>query len=188
MTAPSGSGVTKISDTFAIRKIGVTHLIGWRRPCCGIIYSLRRLCRFSLCAGCRRADSVVGGQWCWRRSLGWGVDAHIRVIGGDAVVEFASLWEWLRSEPDLRGCVRVAPALPGEAEMGAVVDVLTVALGSGGAGAVLASSLNTWLRQRRSDVTITVSTPGRRTVQLEARQAADPLPLLREVLRDGDDH
>lgn len=116
------------------------------------------------------------------------MDARIRVIGGDAVDEFASLWEWLRVEPHLRGHLGVEPALPGEAEMGAIADVLTVVLGSGGAGAVLASSLNIWLRQRRADVTIVVSTLGGRTVQLEARQVADPLPLLQEVLRDSDEH
>lgn len=120
--------------------------------------------------------------------LGWGVGARIQVIDGDAVAELASLWEWLRAEPDLRGHVRMVPALPGGEEMGAVVEVLTVALGYGGAGAVLATSLTTWLRQRRADVTITVSTPEGRTVQLEASRVADPLPLLREVLRDSDGH
>jgi hypothetical protein len=131
---------------------------------------------------------VVSADGAGGRSSGVGVDARIQVIGGDAVSELASLWEWLRVEPHLRGHVRVVSAPPGEGEMGAVVDVLTVALGSGGAGAVLASSLNTWLRHRRADVTIVVSTCEHRTVQVEARQVADPLPLLREVLRESDDH
>lgn len=115
------------------------------------------------------------------------MDACIRVTSRDAAVELASLWEWLRAEPDLRGHVRVTPALPGETEMGAALDVLTVALGSGGAGAVLASSLNAWLRQRRADVIITVSAPDGRTVKLDARRVEDPLRLLREVLR-SDEH
>jgi Effector Associated Constant Component 1 len=58
-----------------------------------------------------------------------------------------SLLDWLRHEDTLRGRVRTVqtPVRPGE--MGALDAALVVALGSGGAGAVLAASVSTWLSQ-----------------------------------------
>ena len=52
--------------------------------------------------------------------------------------------------------------------MGSITDVLTVALGSGGATSVLAQTIKTWLSTRRSDVRIKIET-GSRTLEIEAR-------------------
>lgn len=67
-----------------------------------------------------------------------------------------SLADWLNSEADLRGRVRAVRPAPAPGTMGAAVELLTVALGSGGAGAVLVRSICTWLGQRRSQVSVTL--------------------------------
>jgi hypothetical protein len=93
-----------------------------------------------------------------------------------------SLLDWLRHEDALRGRVRAVqtPLRPGE--MGGVLDLLEVALGSGGAGAVLAASVSSWLSQpRRADVTLTVTAEDGRHIELDARRVRDPAVLLREV-------
>jgi hypothetical protein len=88
-------------------------------------------------------------------------------------------------EDTLRGRVRTAsrPVRPGEMGAG-VLDVLEVVLGSGGAGAVLASLVSAWLSQpRRADVTLTVTAEDGRYIELDARRVRDPAVLLREVER-----
>jgi hypothetical protein len=116
------------------------------------------------------------------------VEAHVRISGGDEVEEVTDLWEWLRGERALAGAVRAVQRPPGEGELGGVFDVLAVALGSGGAGAVLARSLTAWLQTRRPDVVITVTSPSG-SVQLDAHRIKDTgvLPLLEEVLRERDE-
>jgi len=115
------------------------------------------------------------------------MDTQIRVSGGDQVAEIASLWDWLRGERDLAGRVRGLQRPPGEEELGGAVDVLAVALGSGGAGAMLARSLTAWLQSRRSDVAITVTTSNG-TVKVDARNldSDEVLPMLQQVLSNGD--
>ncbi len=66
------------------------------------------------------------------------VDQHLR-----------SLQAWPAHEDDFRGRVSTQQQPIRSGEMGGVVDVLVVALGSGGAGAVLARSVTTWLTQTR---------------------------------------
>lgn len=95
-----------------------------------------------------------------------------------------SLLDWLRHEDTLRSRVRTAqtPVRPGEMGAG-VLNVLTVALGSGGAGAVLATSVSTWLSQRHADVTLTVTAEDGRHIELDARRVRDPAVLLRTLER-----
>jgi hypothetical protein len=64
--------------------------------------------------------------------------------------------------------------------MGALIDVLVVALGSGGAGAVLAQSLSTWLRHRHTDIRLTITTDSR-TIELDGKRVRDTQALVREV-------
>lgn len=112
------------------------------------------------------------------------MDAHIRISGGNEIDEVTDLWEWLRGERALAGAVDAVQRPPGEGELGGVFDVLAVALGSGGAGAVLARSLTAWLQTRRPDVAVSVTTEAG-TVKVDARHldSGDVLPLLRQVLR-----
>ncbi|MGH3866315.1 MAG: effector-associated constant component EACC1 [Pseudonocardiaceae bacterium] len=98
---------------------------------------------------------------------------------GDAL---RSLLDWLRQEDTLRGRVRTAPTPVRPGEMGALDAALVVALGSGGAGAVLAASVSSWLSQpRRADVALTVTAEDGRRIKLDARRVRDPVVLLREV-------
>jgi Effector Associated Constant Component 1 len=100
--------------------------------------------------------------------------------------------EWLSDERELRGRVRPVRQVPSQGEMGTAVDVLTVALGSGGVGVALVRSLCTWLTQRRADVTVKLKSPDGREVTVDVRRARDPDAVLREAaalirsLADGD--
>lgn len=109
------------------------------------------------------------------------MEAELRVSAGDPVAELIALTTWLRSQRDLQGRVHPRVRPPGPHELGGAVELLTVALGSGGAGLALARALTAWLINRHSDVSITVTTETG-SVTLEAKRVGDPLPLLREVL------
>lgn len=65
-----------------------------------------------------------------------------------------SLAEWLNREEPLRGRVSAVRPAPEAGKMGAAIELLSVALGSGGTGAVLVRSVSTWLGQRRSEVSV----------------------------------
>jgi hypothetical protein len=116
------------------------------------------------------------------------VEAEIRITRGGDIAQFASLWEWLRSERALTGTVRPIPEPPLDTELGGIYDLLAVALGSGGAGVALARSLTAWLQTRRPDVAISVTSP-EGTVTVDARRVrdGDVMPLLKEVLRARDE-
>ncbi|HEY4454676.1 MAG TPA: hypothetical protein VGN81_10240 [Pseudonocardiaceae bacterium] len=103
------------------------------------------------------------------------------IAGPEAQAALRDLSGWLASEDELRGRLelRRKPIVPGQ--LGGVLDVLTVALGSGGAGAVLGTSLSTWLIQRRADVSVTVTGPDGRKVTVDVHRAADPAEIIREV-------
>jgi Effector Associated Constant Component 1 len=110
------------------------------------------------------------------------MDASIRVIGGDIEV-VQSLANWLASERELRGAVRTVRGPTGETQLGAVTEMITVALGSGGAGTVLASSLITWLKVRPTSARLRIKT-GDRLVELDIRTLGDVQPLLEQMLSD----
>lgn len=114
--------------------------------------------------------------------------AEITVLGGEEITEITDLWEWLRGERQLFGAVEPVRRPPGDSELGGTVDLLTVALGSGGAGVVLARSLVVWLRTRRSDVSVVVRTEtGSATVTATNLDEDQLLPLLEQVLREHHD-
>jgi hypothetical protein len=87
-----------------------------------------------------------------------------------------SLFDWLQRNDELRGRIGTLSQQPGPDEMGGAVEILSVALGSGGAGAVLASSLATWLQTRRARISVELvgSESGEtvRKVEVEAGSAA----------------
>lgn len=107
------------------------------------------------------------------------MESRIAVAGSDA--DTASLWDWLRQEPELRGRVQMGGAAAVEGTMGVPVELL-VELTATGAAAALARTLTVWLRQRRSDVTIKVRGKDGRTVSVDAHRVPDPEALLRSVL------
>jgi membrane-associated two-gene conflict system component 1 (EACC1) len=116
------------------------------------------------------------------------MDVTIRVVERDAEVELRSLRDWLTAEDELRGRVTSHTATPRPGEMGTVLDLLTVAVGSGGAATVLAGAITTWLRTRRSDVTVEITESAHeRTVKVTGSRIEDAEALLRQVIgtKDG---
>jgi hypothetical protein len=114
------------------------------------------------------------------------MDARIRITGG-AAEDLRALYTWLNDEDALRGRVRTVSQPIGAQDLGSLPELLTVALGAGGAGTVLASSLKTWLQTRRTSVKITVESAGR-TVTLNLQTVGEVAPLIEQVLQAGDDH
>ena len=112
------------------------------------------------------------------------MDAQIQIVGGTDG-DLAALGEWLQGEDELRGRIRTVHGAIGETELGPVVELLTVALGAGGAGTVLASSLKTWLVTRRTTAKIIVKSAGR-SVTLDIQNADDVAPLLEQILKASD--
>ena len=113
------------------------------------------------------------------------MDAHIRVTGGTGE-ELLDLREWLSSENGLRGRVRIITMPIARTELGSLPELLTVALGAGGAGTILASSVTTWLKTRRTSATITVEADGRR-ISLDIHTVKQVAPLLDQILNASDD-
>ncbi len=113
------------------------------------------------------------------------MDAQIWITGGSGE-EIAALVEWLGGEDELRGRIRAVHGLIGDTELGSVTELLTVALGAGGAGTVLASSLKTWLVTRRTAAKITVKSAGR-SVTFDIETLGEVAPLLEQILKVGDD-
>ncbi|MER7444521.1 effector-associated constant component EACC1 [Micromonospora avicenniae] len=107
--------------------------------------------------------------------------AVLRLSVPNGRYHLTSLLDWLRREDELRGrvCLEQLPTRPGE--MGALADTLVVALGSGGAVAVLAGSLSTWLSQRGTSVEVQITGPDGRQVIVRAQRARDLPALVREV-------
>ena len=98
-----------------------------------------------------------------------------------------SLWDWLRRESDLRGHVHPKRESAQPGAMGGTLELVVMAA-SGGTAAALVRALTTWLVQRRSDVTLTVSTgPSGRTISMSSKRVKDPERLLREVLNSTHD-
>ena len=83
------------------------------------------------------------------------------------------LWQWLQQHDALRGRVCQVTAPAPEGRMGPVLtDTLVVALGSGGAGSVLAHALLVWLRRPRGvTVALKIVDPQGRSVELDLDRA-----------------
>ena len=110
----------------------------------------------------------------------------ITVDNDDTRIELEALFDWLRHEDALRGRVRLRPTAVAPGAMGTLDDVLTVALGAGGVGVVLARSLSEWLRQRTSDVRLTLTRSNGEKISLEGRRIRDPAELIETVSRFAD--
>ncbi|MGW6738100.1 effector-associated constant component EACC1 [Streptomyces sp. NPDC055013] len=107
----------------------------------------------------------------------------LSVEGDDSDQGLAALYQWLGSEPELRGLVK-GSGTPRPGELGSLTDALIVAVGGGGALSVLAASLKAFLAlPRRSDVRIVVrGTADGRTVEIDAKRVDDVEELVRQAL------
>jgi hypothetical protein len=111
-------------------------------------------------------------------------EPRFQISTGDDPDDLRSLMAWLRQEDELRKRLSFEPGFrPSGGEMGGVVDMLTIALGSGGAGAVLAGSLSTWLANRSADIELTLTGRDGRKLVLNAHRVRDVPELLREMER-----
>lgn len=115
------------------------------------------------------------------------MDLQIDISGGDDVREKAALLQWLRTDRRLVRHVRLQRRTPGAEELGGALDVLMVAVGSGGIAAVLAQSLPTWLQSRRPAVKITLTTAAGDSVELQSTDASQAPQIIEELLRNRDD-
>ncbi|AUY49155.1 hypothetical protein C2142_09635 [Streptomyces sp. CB01881] len=110
------------------------------------------------------------------------------MTGERTAEEAESLADWLRGEPGLAG-VRLTGAVPAPGELGSVSDLVTVAVGAGGAVSVLAASLRTWFAQpKRSDIRLKIRRPGGEAVEIDAKRVRgkDLEAVLRQVLDRGE--
>lgn len=119
------------------------------------------------------------------------MEAEIRISGDqgsgiDEVGELTDLLEWLRGERGLAGAVREVQTPPGPGELGGAVEVLIVALGSGGVAGTFVTSLFGWLRTRPS-LKVSVTNKSR-SMTVSAARDKDLAPLLREFLRADGGH
>jgi hypothetical protein len=112
------------------------------------------------------------------------MDAQIRIIDGTGE-ELSALSDWLGAEAELRGRVRIVNSPISDTELGALPELLNVALGAGGAGTVLATSLVTWLKTRRTKAKLTVESDGH-SVTLDIETINDVKPLLEQILQMND--
>jgi hypothetical protein len=108
----------------------------------------------------------------------------VLVVGSENSEDLPDLYRWLKQEDELRANVRLERRRPGPGEMGAIPELIAVAIGSGGAISILAGSLSTWMAHRKSDITLTVTGRDGRTVELNAQRVAEVDRLLRQVLRE----
>ena len=121
---------------------------------------------------------------CCREDIG--VELRIGVIGEDSFEELRSLRSWLLSEEMLRGSMRNSSSVVRPGEMGTAVDVLTVAVGSGGVLAVLARSVSAWFEHRRPDISLEIQTSQGQSLKLDAKRSRDAVALLK-VMQDAID-
>jgi Effector Associated Constant Component 1 len=113
------------------------------------------------------------------------VEVRVSLIGANTALELESLADWLCGETELAGWVSMSGPRPREGELGALAEVLVVAVGSGGTLSVLAASLRAWLSQpHRSDVRIRVQADGGRVLDI-AGDRVDAEALLRQALAFG---
>lgn len=95
---------------------------------------------------------------------------HLRITvdGAEQPDHLRSLREWLGHVAQLRGRVGTVERPPAPGTLGPVLDALMIALAPGGVAAALAPALVSWLRERRSDVTLRIGRRDGTTVEVTA--------------------
>ncbi|WP_372460226.1 effector-associated constant component EACC1 [Nocardia coffeae] len=112
-----------------------------------------------------------------------GTELTLSATGADGTHLTRELIGWLRREPELRGTVTPLDVVPTLGEMGSLVGLATVAVGSGGVLSVLATSLRAWFAQpRRSDVRIEIRSPDGKSVIVDAERVRDVSAILQSVV------
>lgn len=91
---------------------------------------------------------------------------------GSSDQELPSLQAWLTAT-GVPARTRLAAAAPEPGRLGVASDALMVALAPGGAAIAVLGAIVAWLRSRRSDVTLRITTGEGRTVEVTARRLRD---------------
>lgn len=103
---------------------------------------------------------------------------YLSIDSARPVTDLEDLSDWLGREPELRGLIKDGGGTGGQGELGAAVEVLVAAVGSGGTLTVLTASLQSWLSStRRTDLTVKLTGPNG-SISLTAKQVKDPEALL----------
>lgn len=114
------------------------------------------------------------------------MEVKIGAVGDEGVLELVALFRWLRSERQLTGmvCAEYRPAGPEDLSAGAL-DVVSIAVGSGGVAVALAQSLTAWLKSRRPAVEFTITLPdgSRYRLSVADEAATQAAPIIEELLR-----
>ena len=95
--------------------------------------------------------------------------------------DLRSLRDWLLQESPRPGRVKVVLAPEEPATMGAVADAVQISLGAGGALAVLAGSVSTWLTTRRRHVRLVLERPDGQKLEIDG-QVKDPEAVITQFL------
>jgi len=109
------------------------------------------------------------------------MNLRLSVESSDEVSDFEELADWLRQEEGLRGLITEEDPGPSDEELGALVDVLIAAIGSGGALTVLLNSLQAFLTTRGTDIKIRLKGKDGREVTVDAKRVKDMDDLVRHV-------
>ncbi|MFI9629393.1 hypothetical protein [Streptomyces sp. NPDC052042] len=94
----------------------------------------------------------------------------VALAGAGTADELRSLYEWLFTEEELRGRVRLVQSPPPPGALGSVPEMLTVALAPGGVSAVLASAAIAWMRHRTGEVVCKLTRPDGTSVEVSAQR------------------
>jgi hypothetical protein len=111
------------------------------------------------------------------------MQAIIEVSQSSSPDDVLDVFAWLQLERGLNGQVRYVPRAPAAGTLGVGPGEVAVIVSSAGAVTALAGSLTAWLKTRRSDIAISVTTESG-SVTVGATNATEGRlePLLRQVL------
>ncbi|MFC9250063.1 MULTISPECIES: effector-associated constant component EACC1 [Amycolatopsis] len=107
---------------------------------------------------------------------------ELTVDSVNAEDDLVSLAHWLQVERDLVGRVNLVRGAIREYQLGGAFELITVALGSGGIGSVLASSVTSWL-QNRPKTTIKITRDGT-SIEIDANSLKRVPELVEKLLAD----
>ncbi|BCJ67457.1 effector-associated constant component EACC1 [Polymorphospora rubra] len=112
------------------------------------------------------------------------MEIYIKLTAGDATEdEVRALLQWIRAgEDDGIGARLVHGNIP-EDHLGPLTDSIAVAISSGGAVAALAASVREWLRQRSTDIRLTIEKPNGVSFHLDAKRVDSPEEVLERFRR-----
>lgn len=100
------------------------------------------------------------------------MELEIRVASDRSDDDLVALSQWLRRERGLGSAINLVRADQPDDALGGAWELLTAAIGSGGTFAVLAASLDSWLRTRRRPTTIRL-TRGDNSIEIDENNVKD---------------